>query len=77
MPETRLRTSATRVGAMRPGSSRTTARGCDFTVMIPTSGSALVAANAGVASSQPASIGARPAITNAARAARAKIPFIK
>ena len=56
MPDTRGRTSDTRVGAMRPGSSRTIARACGVTVTTLTSGSvgctAAVAAIRFVASGQ-------------------------
>ena len=60
MPETRGRTSETRVGAIRPGNSRTMARACGRTVKVPTSGSAgaAAAAAAAVGSLQPANSGA-------------------
>ena len=38
IPETRGRTSETRVGAIRPGNSRTIARACGLTVTMLTSG---------------------------------------
>ena len=38
MPDTRGRTSATRVGATRPGSSRVSDSGSALTVTTPTSG---------------------------------------
>src|SRR6266849_2645710 len=62
MPETRGRTSDTRVGAIRPGNSRTIARGCGLTVTMLTSGNdGCVPAAAAVGSSQPASNGDRAA----------------
>jgi hypothetical protein len=64
MPETRGRTSATRIGAIRPGSSLMIARGCGFTVTMLTwgsTGSAAAAAELGLL--QPARTGARAAST--------------
>ena len=61
MPDTRARTSETRVGAIRPGNSRTRARGCERTVKVPTSGSAGFAAAVALAacgSLQPVKSGA-------------------
>jgi hypothetical protein len=74
MPETRGRTSATRVGAMRPGNSRTCerARGCTTTTLTSTSGVEGAAVAAG--SLQPASIGASAASINAMQADCAQKP---
>src|SRR5438445_2568980 len=59
MPDTRGRTSDTRVGAMRPGNSRMIARACGLTVTTLTSSSeACTAAVAGFGSSHPANRGA-------------------
>jgi len=60
MPDTRGRTSETRVGAIRPGSSRMIARACGLTVTTLTSGSeaGCTAAVAAVGSSHPANSGA-------------------
>src|SRR5205823_11353531 len=78
MPETRGRTSETRVGAMRPGSSRTTARDCGLTTTMLTSGSAGGAAEmAELDSSQPASSGAKAASIIATHADRARSPDMK
>jgi hypothetical protein len=78
MPEMRGRTSETRVGAMRPGNSRTTARGCGFTVTTLTSGSAGWAAEmAEFDSSQAPSSGAKAASIIATHADRARSPDMK
>jgi hypothetical protein len=75
MPETRGRTSATRVGEIRPGSSRTMARACGFTVTTLTSGSVACAAAVAVFGSlQPASNGAATASINAMHADCARSP---
>ena len=59
MPEMRARTSETRVGEIRPGSSLTRARDCGRTVKVPTSGSpGFAAAVAAVGSLQLAKSGA-------------------
>src|SRR5262245_46738094 len=58
MPDTRARTSETRVGAIRPGNSRMMARAWGRTVNVPTSGSAGAADTAAIGSLQPASSGA-------------------
>src|SRR5512139_569447 len=78
MPDTRGRTSETRVGAMRPGSSRTTARGCGLTTTMLTSGAAGWAADtAELDSSQAPRSGARAASINATHADRARNPDMK
>src|SRR5437588_7170310 len=77
MPDTRGRTSDTRVGAMRPGSSRTMARACGLTVTMLTSGSvACAAATATFGSSQPANNGAKAASIKAMPADCARNPDI-
>ena len=79
MPETRGRTSATRVGAMRPGSSRTMERACGLTVMTLTSGSVGWVATEAMADSgslQPASSGAMAVSTSKMPADRTRIPDI-
>jgi len=60
MPDTRGRTSATRVGAMRPGSSRIRAKGSALTVTMPTSGGADWGASADAGSSHAASTRLNP-----------------
>ena len=73
MPETRGRTSETRVGAMRPGNSRTIERARGWTTTMLTSGS--FAAAAGVAEvgwSQPAKSGTIAASINAMHAGCAR-----
>ncbi|MGY4367693.1 hypothetical protein ACVW1A_003758 [Bradyrhizobium sp. LB1.3] len=78
MPETRGLTSDTRVGAMRPGSSRTTARGCGLTMTMLTSGSLGWAAEmAELDSSQPANSGVKAASIIATHADRARSPDMK
>src|SRR3569833_959166 len=78
MQDPRGRTSETRVGAMRHGSSRTTARGCGLTMTMLTSGWAGGAADtAELDSSQPASSGARAASIIATHADRARSPDMK
>ncbi len=64
IPETRGRTSATRIGAIRPGSSRMIDRGCALTVMMLTSGAVAVRAEADASpgASHPASNGAKPSV---------------
>src|SRR5262245_23171784 len=76
MPETRGRTSATRVGAMRPGNSRTCerARGCTTTTLTSISGVDGAAVADG--SLQPANIGASTASINAMQADCARKPDI-
>src|SRR6266550_2210510 len=75
MPDTRGRTSETRVGATRPGNSRTSARGCGLTVTMLTSGSDVcAAATAGFGSSHPARSGAAAANINATHADRLRNP---
>src|SRR5690348_11560597 len=77
MPDTRGRTSATRVGAIRPGSSRTTARALACTTTTLTSGSTgCTAAVAAVGSLHPASMGDRAASINAMQADCARKPDI-
>jgi len=62
IPDTRGRTSETLVGAIRPGSSRTSARACGVTVTMLTSGSEVCAAAfAEFGSSHPARSGAMAA----------------
>src|SRR3977135_3886202 len=78
MPDTRGRTSETRVGATRPGSSRTSARACGLTVTMLTSGSEVCAAAiAEFGSSHPASSGAAAANINATYADRLRNPDIE
>src|SRR5712664_206708 len=78
MPDTRGRTSETRVGATRPGNSRTSARGCGLTVTMLTSGSEVCAAATAVfASSHPARNGAAAANINATHADRLRNPDIE
>src|SRR3569833_607027 len=78
MPDTRGRTSETRVGAKRPGSARTTARGCGLTMTMLTSGWAGGAADtAELDASQPASSGAKAASIIATHADRARSPDMK
>ena len=66
MPDTRGRTSATRVGAMRPGSSRIRAKGSALTVTMPTSGGADWGASAEAGSSQAASSRINPSTQSGA-----------
>src|SRR5258705_13377582 len=80
MPETRGRTSETRVGAIRPGSSRTIerARGCPTKML--TSGSMVCAAVVAVAeggSSHPANSSDITASINAMHAGCARKPDIE
>src|SRR5712692_4191049 len=78
MPDTRGRTSETRVDATRPGSSRTSACGCGLTVTMLTSGSDVcAAATAGFGSSHPARNGAAAANINATYADRLRNPDIE
>src|SRR5260370_19899543 len=78
MPETRGRTSDTRVGAIRPGNSRTIARACGFTVTTLTSGSDVAAAaDATFGSLHPPSSGAMAASINAMQADCARNPDIE
>src|ERR1700710_270880 len=77
MPETRGRTSDTRVGAIRPGNSRTMARACGLTVTMLTSGSVgCTAAAATFGSSQPVNNGAMAASIKAMQADCARNPDI-
>ena len=76
MPDTRGRTSDTRVDAMRPGNSRTMARACGLTVTMLTSGSVGCAAAATFGSSQPANNGAMAASIKAMPADCARNPDI-
>jgi len=78
MPDTRGRTSETRIGATRPGNSRTNARACGLTVTMLTSGSEVcAAATAEFGSSHPARSGAMAANINAAHANRVGNPIIE
>ena len=62
MPDTRGRTSATRVGAMRPGNSRTIGRGVGVAEMMVTSGASGALEATALLSSQPASQGSIPTV---------------
>src|SRR5882724_6832292 len=77
IPETRARTSETRVGAIRPGNSRMMARACGRTVKVPTSGSAGAGAAAAIGSLQPASSGAIAANIKTMHADRVRSPDIE
>jgi hypothetical protein len=78
MPDTRGRTSDTRVGAIRPGNSRTSARACGFTVTTLTSGSlGCTAAVAAVGCSHPANSGAIARSITAMHADCARNPDIE
>src|SRR5260370_19469245 len=80
MPESRGRTSETRVGAIRPGSSRTIERARGWTTKMLTSGSmvcAAVVAVAEVGSSHPANNGDITASINAMHAGCARKPDIE
>ena len=78
IPETRGRTSATRVGEMRPGNSRIwdRARGCMTTTLTSGSDAADTVVAVAVDSLHPASIGDNTASINAMLADRARKPDI-